>query len=344
MIAMIRDYQKARPEGSPPLVHVSTPAYSGTHSEGFHAAVLALARHFCETACPGQVQRVNIIPGMVSCADLRHLRELAGAFGLPATLLPDYSDSLEGESWADYHRIPDGGTGVEEIAAMGGALATIELGHVPTLLPQSAGRWLSERRGVTLFSCGLPVGVRASDRLTAALAAIACRETPRELLAERGRLLDAYVDAHKYVAARKAAIVADPDLAIALAAFVSEAGLRPIIVASGAKVRGWDSLLASEVEGGMADVQLMPGTDHNRLAEACRASKPDIILGTSKCMRLARELGIPLLRVGFPIHDRVGAQRQLTLGYRGTLSLFDNLVNALLEHKQDGSEVGYTYL
>jgi nitrogenase molybdenum-iron protein NifN len=344
MIAMIRDYQKTQPEGSPPLVHVSTPAYSGTHSEGFHAAVLALVKHFAEPACPGLERSVNILPGMVSCADLRHLRELAAQFDLRATVLPDYADTLEGESWADYQRIPQGGTSTGEIATMGCAMGTVELGHVPTLLPASAGRWLSEKRGVTLFPCGLPIGVRASDALIASLAAISGTTTPRALLAERGRLVDAYVDAHKYVARRKVVIAADPDLAIALAAFVAECGMRPVIVASGAKVRGWDKLLAQEVEGGTADVHTMPGTDHNRLADACNATQPDIILGTSKCMGLARDLGIPLVRVGFPVHDRFGAQRQLTLGYRGTLSLFDTIVNALLEHVQDGSDVGYSYL
>lgn len=344
MIAMIHDYQKARPEGSPPLVHVSTPAYSGTHSEGFHAAVLALAQFFCEVSSPGQTHRVNILPGMVSCEDLRHLRELAAQFGLAATLLPDYADTLEGESWSDYQRIPEGGTTVAEMRTMGTSLGTIELGHLPTVIPMSAGRWMRDKRAVPLFPCGLPIGVRSTDSFIASMAAIACRTTPQPVLAQRGRLVDAYVDAHKYVAAKKVAIVADPDLALALAGFTSEAGLRPVICASGAKVKGLQGLFAAEIEGGMGDVQVMSGTDHNKLADACAATRPDIILGTSKCMKLARDLGIPLVRVGFPIHDRFGAQRQLTLGYRGTLSLFDTIVNALMEAKQDGSDVGYTYI
>ena len=53
---------------------------------------------------------------------------------------------------------------------------------------------------------------------------------------------------------------------------------------------------------------------------------------------------LPLVRVGLPIHDRFGAARLLHVGYRGTQRLFDQIVNTLLEVKQDLSEMGYTYL
>jgi nitrogenase molybdenum-iron protein NifN len=48
--------------------------------------------------------------------------------------------------------------------------------------------------------------------------------------------------------------------------------------------------------------------------------------------------------VGFPIHDRVGANRQLLLGYRGTMALLDLMINALLEKKQAESPIGFSYL
>jgi nitrogenase molybdenum-iron protein NifN len=48
--------------------------------------------------------------------------------------------------------------------------------------------------------------------------------------------------------------------------------------------------------------------------------------------------------VGFPIHDRVGGQRILHLGYHGAQQLFDTITNALIEKKQDDSSVGYSYM
>jgi nitrogenase molybdenum-iron protein NifN len=49
------------------------------------------------------------------------------------------------------------------------------------------------------------------------------------------------------------------------------------------------------------------------------------------------------VRVGFPIHDRFGGQRLRILGYGGTQELFDRIVNALIERRQEDSHVGYTY-
>ena len=68
------------------------------------------------------------------------------------------------------------------------------------------------------------------------------------------------------------------------------------------------------------------------------------MIGNSKGYQIARKLKVPLVRVGFPIHDRIGSQRILHYGYRGALSLYDRIVNALLEVKQESSEVGYSYL
>ncbi len=345
MIAMIRDSQKdVEITSRTPLVHVSTPAYNGSHSEGFHAAVKAMVTHFAHIDAPAHASpTLNIMPGMVSCADLRHLRELAGLFGMNAVLLPDYSDTLEGASWDAYHRLSPGGTKVAEIRSMGRSLGSVELGHTLTT-GESAGAWLEKSFDVPNFPLGLPMGLRFCDRLMGALAAISGRATPQSLLAERGRLLDSYVDAHKYLSGVKAAVTGEPDLVIAMAGFLSEIGIRPVICATGTKPRHFKELLAGEMEGGIEDVSIIPGSDHHRLEAAVREAKPDLIIGTSKAMPLARALGIPLLRSGFPIHDRFGAQRELTLGYRGTQALFDRIVNALLEHRQESNPIGYSYL
>ena len=80
------------------------------------------------------------------------------------------------------------------------------------------------------------------------------------------------------------------------------------------------------------------------IAEKAKLLKPDLLIGSSKGYGIARDLGIPLVRVGFPIHDRIGGQRILHLGYRGAQQLFDRIVNALLEYKQETAEIGYSYM
>ena len=86
------------------------------------------------------------------------------------------------------------------------------------------------------------------------------------------------------------------------------------------------------------------GADFFDIVEEAKTLAPDLLVGHSKGQRAAREWNIPLLRVGFPIHDRFGGQRLLHLGYRGAQNLFDRLVNLVLEKKQNDSDIGYGYL
>lgn len=347
MIGMIHAYKKAHSTDGPPLVNVSTPAYSGTHSEGFHATVKAVVEHFAgENDTPSEDPRpgLNILPGMVSCADLRALRTLAEDYGFAPTLLPDYNETLEGESWDDYHRIPKGGTTVDELGRLHRTTATIEIGHTLAPLKDTAGTYLESRFGVPRHVLGLPLGIRLSDQLCTTLSVISGHTMPPYLRSQRGRLVDSYVDAHKYLAGKTAALIGDPDLVVSISAFLSEVGVRPIICATGAKPTKWDELLGSEIEGGMIGIEALKGIDHAKFSTRVRERAPDMLIGSSKVYPLARELNLPLLRVGFPLHDRFGAQRQLGVGYAGTQELFDRLVNLVLAQKQGDSTTGYSYL
>lgn len=344
MLGMIKTYQDQHANDGPPLVHVSTPAYSGTHSDGYFASIRAVVEHFAQPTSLHFKNRVNILPAMMSCADLRHLRELCQQYGLSSTILPDYSDTLEGSSWDCYHKISPGGTSIAEIEEMGASVATLEIAHTQANAKASGGIHLETKCGVKRHAVGWPLGIRLSDQFFTSLSEISGCEMPQSIAEERGRLVDAYVDAHKYVSGKTAAVYGEPDFVIAMAAFLSEIGIRPILCGTGSKTKEWASLLASEIEGGSADVEALSGADHAKLASRARELKPDIILGSSKGYPLARELKIPLIRTGFPIHDRIGGQRQLYVGYRGTQQLFDRVVNAVLEAKQTYSETGYSYL
>ena len=344
MTGMIRAYQEGHTHNGPPLVHVSTPAYAGTHSDGYYAAINAVVSQFARPSRTLLPHRVNILPAMMSCEDLRHLRFLCGLYNLSVNMLPDYSATLEGGSWDAYHRISPGGTSIDEIEEMGAAAATLEIGHSRAVLSNTAGSWLQENCAVERHALGWPMGMRHSDAFFTSLSRISGMAMPEVLREERGRLVDAYIDAHKYVGGRTVAIYGEPDLVVALAAFVSEFGLRPVICATGSKVRGWKELLNSEIEGGADGLEALSGADHAGICAAARSVKPDLLIGSSKGYPLARELGIPLVRIGFPIHDRVGAQRLLSVGYKGSLELMDRIVNALLEARQDESEQGYSYL
>ena len=84
--------------------------------------------------------------------------------------------------------------------------------------------------------------------------------------------------------------------------------------------------------------------DFVAIEEVANELHPDILIGSSKGYSLARHQGLPLIRLGFPVHDRVGSTRLRCLGYAGTQELFDRIVNTLLEYQQDESETGHSYM
>jgi nitrogenase molybdenum-iron protein NifN len=88
----------------------------------------------------------------------------------------------------------------------------------------------------------------------------------------------------------------------------------------------------------------MQGADFEAIGQAAEECGAELLAGSSKGYSVAKRLKAPLLRAGFPIHDRFGGARILHLGYGGALRLFDSLVNLVLEKKQSDSSVGYSYL
>ncbi len=102
--------------------------------------------------------------------------------------------------------------------------------------------------------------------------------------------------------------------------------------------------IAEVTQEAAGKIVVREGADFMSIAEEAASLGPDILIGNSKGQALARQLGIPLVRVGFPIHDRIGGQRILHFGYRGAQQLFDRIVNTLIERKQDSSPVGYSYM
>lgn len=344
----ISEYRNAHPEVAlPPMVHVSTPSYQGTHMQGFHNAVLATVAGLAQKGAAGErdASRVNLFPGMVSPADLRHLKEIVADFGLEAMVLPDYSQTLDGDLWSEYHRIPSGGTSVEAIAASGSSRASIEMGRVLATVPATAATCLEEKFRVSAHRMGLPMGIRQTDRLMQILAEISGHPLPEKYARQRGRLLDALVDGHKYVNGRRAVVYGEADLVAGVVDFFAEIGILPVICATGDRGGDLASAVKQTVDPKFHDnIDVIEGVDFVDIEAVARKAKPDLMIGHSKGYSLSRKLDIPLVRIGFPIHDRVGGSRILHVGYAGAQALFDRIADTLLERQQAQSDVGYTYL
>ena len=324
-----------------PIVHVSTASYRGTHIDGFHAAVKALVEQLGK---PGDASSlVNLFPGMVSAADLRHLKEILEDFGLEYTLLPDYSESMDGETWSQYEKIQSGGTTLAAISATGTAQASIEFGRT-LAATETAGTVLAGKCNVTRHLLGMPIGIRETDTFLNLLATLSGRAIPPKYQRERGRLVDSLIDGHKYIFERRAIVYGDEDLVVGLTTFLCEIGVTPVLCASGGRSKHLESALRAATPALPSETVIKEGFDFGGAADLAPELKPDFLIGSSKGYQIARSLNIPLIRVGFPIHDRIGGQRVLHFGYRGAQELYDNIVNSLLEAKQDDSTIGYSYL
>lgn len=326
---------------APELIHVATPAYAGTHAEGFRAAERAIVESLAESG--PRHDAVNLICGMVSPADLRYLKTIVRDFGLEPILLADYSDTLDAPAWAEYQVIPSGGTSLDATRRMGSARATIEFAR-PAPREITAGAVLEDRFQVPCHRIASPMGVVQTDALFDLLETLSGRPMPAEHRDERGRLIDSYVDAHKYVFGKRAILYGEPDLVVGLASLLGEIGMIPALCATGSERAGLAEKIAAVAETRDAEPRVLEGADFAEIEEAASAVPADLVIGSSKGYRMARTLGVPMVRVGFPIHDRIDGPRLLHLGYRGAQQLFDRITNALVGAAQDASAVGYSYM
>jgi len=341
---IIREYKQEFKNGSPMpiMIHASTPSYMGSHIDGFHAAVRATVKTLAEKGAREKL--INIFPNMVSPADIRYLKEILEDFKVPYMLLPDYSQTMDGGPWGEYHRIPPGGTPASAIAMAGSAIASIEFGSTLEASKSAAG-YLEEAFGVSRYHMTLPIGIKKSDKFFTLLETLTQQERPEKYDDERRRLIDAYADGHKYVFEQKVIIYGEEDLVIGMTAFLSEIGITPVLCASGGKSgmlrKSIKELIPNMEELG---IKVREGVDFVDIEDEAKLLKPDFLIGNSKGYTMSRKNNIPLIRLGFPIHDRFGGQRMHHLGYRGTQELFDRIVNTVIEQRQNASSIGYTYM
>ena len=266
---------------------------------------------------------VNIIvPASLSPADIIDVKRWMNIFDVPFTLLPDFSETMDRPFSKGYQKVPDGGTPLAEVRRMSGAVATVELGG-PLDAKLSPGKLLEKRFGVPCISLSLPIGLAQTDAFFDAVTQATGKALPVTLERERGLLMDAMIDGHKHAFCGRSALFGDPELVTALAGFCTENGMFPKVIVTGSSGAVWCDRGIDVVDE--ADLELV--------CEKSRKHKVNLAFGPSTGKILEEREGIPLLRIGFPVHDRLGPQRMLSIGYRGSALLLDRAVNALLEQK-----------
>lgn len=311
------------------VVPIHTPSYVGSHVTGYDNALKALVTNLSEESDSDNANnRLNIIPGMVNPGDVLEIKQMLDSMNIAYTILSDISETLNAPLILPKPPFPSGGTSVSEIEDCANACGVISLcEHAGG----SAAVFLKRKYGMASDTI-CPIGVSNTDRFLDSVCNMTGAEIPYSLEQERGRLIDAMVDVHMKTCGKRAAIFADPDIALALAEFVIELGMKPVIVSSSTASRKFLQKAKSVTDC----CEILNGRDLYELQRAVKSNEVDILFGNTKCTPIAKDEDVAFVRCGFPVYDRVGYHRYGIMGYHGGVYLTDMITNAILEWEERG--------
>jgi len=113
----------------------------------------------------------------------------------------------------------------------------------------TAASYLQETFGVKAVTLGIPIGIGETDRFFGALEEMSGAAKPKKYEKERGRLVDAYIDGHKYVSGKRAIVYGEADFVASVAAFLDEIGIVPALCATGASIKKFKEIVSSGFVG-----------------------------------------------------------------------------------------------
>ncbi|MGO9388493.1 MAG: nitrogenase component 1 [Methanobacterium sp.] len=312
------------------IVPISTPSFVETHLKGYDNAIKALADHVAEPSEPNE--KINIIPGMTNPGDVREIKHILAFMDVDGIILTDISDPFDSPlrpsttQYKPYY--PKGGTTVEEIVDSANSLGTISL----TKYAGSGALSLEKKYNVPAELGPIPIGVQNTDQFLRNLKKLTGNDVTDEILDERGLLIDSMADlASRYLHGRTVAIYGDPEITSGIARFVGELGMEPKLVLTGSDNKEFVKDIEKVAKETGAEIDTMVGQDLRAMEVYLKDNPVDLMIGNSDARLMAKEYGIPLVRVGFPVYDRVGYHRRPIVGYNGGIHLIDLITNTVLE-------------
>lgn len=308
--------RKRKPElADTEIVYVSTPDYVGAFEDGYKHAITAIVRTLVKPL-PVVTHQVTLLPGShLTPADIDELRDTIHAFGLTAVVLPDISGSLDGHIPPDWRGTTLGGTTLEDIRAAGASALTIGVGEQT----REGAQALQDTAGTPFEVFERLTGVEPNDRFLQRLSRLSGRPVPARYRRQRSQLLDAMLDGHFYTGGVKVAIGAEPDLLLALGGLLHDMGAELTCCVSTTQSPAHALLPAEQVLlGDLEDLET-------------GAADCDLIVTHSHGRQAAERLQKPLLRVGFPVFDRIGNAHRCQVGYRGSMNLIFEIANTMIE-------------
>ena len=317
------------------IIPASTPSYVGTHLTGYDNALRTLLETLAAKGEPNN--KINIITGVINPGDIREIKNMLRIMNVKSIFLTDISETLDTPIMPGGHKplLPDGGTLPSEIVDSANSLGTITLCRTAG----SAAVYLKNKFNVPAVLDPAPIGVVNTDRFVQNISKLSGAPIPDEIIRERGRLIDSMVDVHHYMFGRKVAIFGDPDIVSAIVRFAAEAGMNPTVAMTATRHKDFAPDIKAVNSEYSVDTQILEGTDLYEFHEVVKTHGAELIVGNSKGKDIADDENVPLVRVGFPVYDRVGVYRYPIIGYNGSIYLLDQMTNAILGHKYDPNKL-----
>ncbi len=316
------------PEGKH-VIYCNTPSYVGSHVTGFANMCTGIVKGLAKHTGVAKDQ-VNILPGWVEPSDMREIKRIASEMAAKIVMYPDTSDVVDTPQTGEFKMYPDGGATVEDIASSGDSIKTLALG---VWASTDAAKLLDSKFKVPFEVLDIPVGLSATDRFIEALSNAAKVPVPASFVAERGRLVDVVSDMSQYLYGKKVALFGDPDQLIPLTEFLLDLDMIPTHIVSGTPGKKFTEKIKELCAEKAPNVNVMNGAqaDIFQLHQWIKNEPVDLLIGNTYGKYIARDEGIPFVRYGFPIVDRIGHSYFPTVGYTGGIRLLEKMLGAIMD-------------
>ncbi|MBI5025807.1 MAG: nitrogenase iron-molybdenum cofactor biosynthesis protein NifE [Nitrospirae bacterium] len=293
-------------------IHVSTPDYEGGLETGYAKTVEAVLGIVDCGLRIAEGKQINILAGShLTPVDLAELREIIESFSLKPIILPDLS-ALDG-SRQGFSALAMGGTEIGEIKAMGASEFTIAIGASM----EPAARILKEKFGIEYRVFESISGLMDADIFMKTLSMLSGRQMPARYERQRRILSDGMRDAHFYYGNKKVCIALEPDLSIQTSRWLEEMGAELELAVIPYHSSSAGNILARDVIVG--DLFSIDGNF-------------DLLISNSHAEDAAKRLGTALYQMGFPVYKVLGSNSRITIGYRGTLNMVNEVANLLMRN------------
>ena len=323
---IIKDFKDARDIPFANVIYAGTPDYKGSFEDGYTAAMLSLLTEAgilknkknkngesLKKFNNKTAKSVNVFcPPSFTPQDFLELREALDYFNLKPLMIPDLGLSLGGNlDGRGYRQTTSDGLDAKD-------LPDIYNGEFNLIIGSSLKVAVKSIEGLTgLKTHYFPniCGLKNSDKFFNLLSKSTGKEIPEKYKRQRRQLMDAYLDAHFYFSGKEIALALGIDLLDSLSAIYSEIGANLTIGISTKVTEDIKYRFLNLREG---DLDML---------DTC--GNIDMIVSNSNAKFYAENLGIPLLRAGFPIIDEIGHNYKHYILYGGAINLAVESANLL---------------